>query len=282
MDKKDIYYISEDFKDIAVSGRFWPVDDYPLHYHDHYEMELVTDGQGSQFFNGVSTNLKKKDIFLLRPLDYHKIHSDGITIRHVKVIPSLLPKWIIKITHSLKNPVVINLSDEEFNKFQYLFDLLEEELKKEHEEFLDAKTSILELLFNYFLRLDNTNVLNENETVTKIIYFLQKGNHFTEKVTLDEIAEYVGYSKYYTSSIFHKQYGITIQDFIINKRIEYAKKLILETNYSMTDIILECGFSSISNFYSKFINRVGCSPLKFKKMNKKETKDNIVNEETSK
>lgn len=282
MNKKDVFYIKEDLKDINVSGRFWPQDDYPLHYHDHYEMELITDGHGSQLFNGANIELKKKDIYLLRPLDYHKIHSDGITIRHVKVIPSVLPKWIIKMVHSLKNPLVINLSDEEFQKFQYLFDLLEEELNKEHEEFLDAKTSILELLFNYFLRLDNTNVLSENQVVTKIIYFIQKGNHFTDKITLDEIAEYVGYSKYYTSSIFHKQYGITIQDFIINQRIEYAKKLILETNYSMTDIIVECGFSSISNFYSKFIDRVGCSPLKFKKINKKDNKGINDNEDIAK
>ena len=63
---------------------------------------------------------------------------------------------------------------------------------------------------------------------------------------------------------------------------EYAKKLILETNYSMTDIIVECGFTSISNFYSKFIDRVGCSPLKFKKINKKDNKGINDNEDIAK
>ena len=90
---------------------------------------------------------------------------------------------------------------------------------------------------------------------------------FTKKISLDEIANYVGYSKYYTSSIFHKKYGIAIQDLIINLRIEYAKKLILETNYSITEISMESGFSSMSNFYSIFQKMVGCTPLKFKKRN---------------
>ena len=65
--------------------------------------------------------------------------------------------------------------------------------------------------------------------------------------------------------MFHKQYGMTIQEFIITLRIEYAKKQIIETNSSMTEIIMECGFTSTSNFYSKFVKYVGCSPLQFKK-----------------
>ena len=103
--------------------------------------------------------------------------------------------------------------------------------------------------------------------ISKILCFLQKNNHFVDKITLDEITDNIGYSKYYTSYIFHKIYGITIQEFIINQRIEYAKKMMLETNYSISEIISECGFSSSSNFYAKLYQKVGCPPLKFKKQN---------------
>ena len=107
-----------------------------------------------------------------------------------------------------------------------------------------------------------------------LIYYLQKNNRFTQKVTLDEISKYVGYSKFYTSSMFHKQYGMTIQEFIINQRIEYAKKLIIETDLSITEIVIESGFTSTSNFYSKFIKCVGCSPLQFRKDNKPQANNN--------
>ena len=124
----------------------------------------------------------------------------------------------------------------------------------------------MEIIFTLFIRLDKDNTSLYDDSVTaKVIYFLQKNNRFTQKVSLDEIAEYVSYSKYYTSSMFHKQYGMTIQDFIINQRIEYAKRLIIETDLSITEIVLESGFASTSNFYSKFIKYTGCSPLKFKK-----------------
>ena len=255
-------------EDIKIESGDWPAKDYPMHYHDHFEMELVVKGHGYQYFNGQTMELKEGDLFLLRPLDYHKIHSDEISFKHIKVKPSILPKWLLKRLHAIKNPIVNHLSQEDYKKFNYLFTLIEEEINTEHDEFLDNRINLVVTLFNYYLRLveQKTNA-KVDDVISKILYFLQKNNHFVDKVTLDEIAENVGYSKYYTSYVFHKIYGITIQDFIINQRIEYAKKMMLETNYSINEIIYECGFPSSSNFYAKFYQKVGCSPLKFKKQN---------------
>ena len=255
-------------EDIEVESGYWPTGDYPLHYHDYLEMELVVSGHGHQFFNGQTMELNKGDIYMLRPLDYHKIHSDEISIKHIKVKSTILPKWILKRIRSFKNPTVNHLSEANYKKFNYLFDLLREEIDNEHDDFLDNRINLVVSLFNYFLRLDEQKVnAKADDIISKILYFLQKNDHFVDKITLDEIADNIGYSKYYTSYIFHKIYGITIQEFIINQRIEYAKKMMLETNYSINEIISECGFSSSSNFYAKFYQKVGCSPLKFKKQN---------------
>ena len=266
--KKNFPIIPDLEEDFKIEIRDWEPGAYPLHYHDHFELEMVTDGSGYQLFNGETTPLNKKDLYFLRPLDYHKIHSNQITIAHIKIKISELPKWIVKRLHSIKNPIVFHLTDEQFELFKYLFKLISEETQVNGEKFLDAKPNLIELLFIYFIRLDESMAIFSDSIVNKVIYYLQKNNRFTQKVSLDEIAQNVGYSKYYISTTFHKEYGSTIQDFIINLRIEYAKKLILETNYSMTEVIMECGFSSTSNFYSKFISNVGCSPLKFKRMNK--------------
>lgn len=280
-EKKVLIPISEDIK---VESRYWPTGDYPLHYHDYIEMELVVSGNGYQYFNGQTMDLNKGDLFLLRPLDYHKIHSDEISIKHINVKSTLLPKWIIKRLHSLKNPVVNHLSEEDYKKFNYLFDLIGEEIGNQHDEFLDNRINLVVSLFNYYLRLD-TQKMNEkaDDVISKILYFLQKNNHFVDKISLDEIADNIGYSKYYTSYVFHKRYGVTIQDFIISQRIEYAKKMMLETNYSINEIISECGFPSSSNFYAKFQQKVGCSPLKFKKQNQASLQKgaNIQNEAIS-
>lgn len=252
--------------DVKVDFREWEAGDYPLHYHDHYEMEIVTSGRGSQILNGENFKLEKRDIFLLRPLDFHKIHSDGIGFACININPSIVPKWVISKLHTMKKSTVCHLSEEDYSTFIDLINVLQREINGKNDDTFLIKTTTVSLLFSLFLKQAKGSILND-DAVSKIIYYLQKDYRFIKKVSLDEIANYVGYSKYYTSSIFHKKYGITIQDFIINLKIEYAKKLLLETNYSVTEIIMESGFSSMSNFYSIFIKTVGCTPLKFKKKN---------------
>ena len=257
-----VFDISED---IRCSRSFWEKGEYPLHYHDFFELELVVDGKGSQIFNDEYFPLQKQDLYLLRPTDSHKISSENISIRNINFNLNILPKWIFQKLHSFKNPVVFHLSDEEFKKFNQLFDLLEDENKFVNSE-INIKLNVIEIIFANFVRLaDNNPSLYGDNITSKVAYYIRKKNRFTQKITLSELADYAGYSKYYISSVFHKQYGMTIQDFIILQRIEYAKKLILETDLSIFEIIIECGFVSSSNFYSKFEKYVGCSPLQFRK-----------------
>ena len=263
-------------EDIKFDSADWPAGTYPLHYHDHFEFELVTNGNGRQLFNGEEFELSKNDIFLLRPIDYHQITSEGISFCHIKVKPSILPGWITQKLISFKNPVVFHLSNKQYEKFYFLFKMIKDEIDEcEDNKSLDIRIALVEAIFTLFIRLDKDNAsLYDDSVCAKVIYYLQKNNRFTQKVTLDEISKYVGYSKFYTSSMFHKQYGMTIQEFIINQRIEYAKKLIIETDLSITEIVIESGFTSTSNFYSKFIQCVGCSPLQFRKDNKPQANNN--------
>ena len=267
MKQEDAKYIIPLKDDAKVDFREWAVGDYPLHYHDHYEMELVINGSGSQNLNGETFKLEKGDIFLLRPLDFHKIHSDGIEFICLNINPSIVPKWIISKLNSMKQAIVCHLSQEDYDKFICLINILNKEIHDNNNDLYLIKTTTVSLIFSLFLKQNKEKILDD-DIVLRIIYYLQKDYRFTKKVSLDEIANYVGYSKYYTSSTFHKKYGMTIQDFIINLKIEYSKKLLLETNYSITEISMESGFSSLSNFYSIFNKIVGCAPLVFKKRNK--------------
>lgn len=245
---------------------------YGAHYHDHFELEIVVEGSGSQIFNNQEFSLNVGDIYVLRPLDVHQIQSNDITIRNVKIKENAMQQWILKRLYTLKNPAVYHLDEEQFKLFINLFNLVSNELKEKASHALETTSLLCELIYTYFFRLDKQENNNADMSfVNRVIYFLQHDNRFTQRVTLQEIADYVGYSKFYTSTIFHKIYGVTIQQFIINLRIEYAKKLINKTDYSITEIALECGFSSSSNFYSQFTKLVGASPLQYKKqMNNKE------------
>ena len=242
---------------------------YPTHYHDHFELEIVLSGDGQQVFNGQAFPLNKGDVYVCRPLDAHQIDSNGITIRNVKIKESAMQQWILKRLYAYKNPIVYHLNEEQFNFFLYFFDLVQSELKEKAPNVLETTSLLCELIYTYFFRLGEEDENGESDNaISKVMFFLQHDNRFIQKVTLQEIADYVGYSKFYTSTMFHKIYGITIQQYIVNLRIEYAKKLINKTDLSITEIALECGFSSSSNFYSQFTKLIGVSPLQYKKQMK--------------
>lgn len=253
-------------KTIAIGEQNVPPGDYSLHYHDHFEMEMVINGHGKQNLNGVECELNKNDIYLMRPLDYHKIHSDGIELITVNFKPDILNKWILTKIHTIKKQRVYHLEDEDYDRILYLIGLLKTEIRKENDIY-NLSSNIIEMILIIFLRNLRKEYSEEDEFASKVIYYLQKNNNFTKKVTLEEIANYVGYSKYYTSTTFHKNFGITIQDFIINLRVEYAKKLLLETNFTVSEIGKQSGFFSVGNFYNNFTKLTGCTPLKFKKKN---------------
>lgn len=237
----------------------------PLHYHDHFELELVIGGEGKQIFNGQEFPLKKGSFFLCRPIDNHQITGNDIKLRHIKAKDSFLPKWVLNKAYALNNPIVIELNEAEFTSLNELMILAEREQQENEEYASEIIKEICSIAYTIFFRKALIGEGKKQELINRICYFVQHNNRFKEKITLEEIAEYVGYSKSYTSTMFRKCCNRTIQDYIINVRIEYAKGLLLKTDYPITRIIEECGFSSSSSFYMKFVELVGTPPLQYKK-----------------
>lgn len=243
----------------------WPKGQYPLHYHDHYELELVLNGSGSEVFDGQEFLLSRGSLALLRPLDSHAYRSEGISIQHIKVKEEVLPAWIRERIHALPNPIVLSLKEEDISLFSSLMDLAEKELKGKQPHYLENAYLLSELLFTYYFRNLGEGEEQGENLASEVMHYLQEGKRYATKVSLDEIASALGYSKFYVSSSFHRLTGMTIQDYIASLRIERAKKMLYEGDESMEEVASSCGFSSSSSFFTQFKKRVGNSPLQFRK-----------------
>jgi AraC-like DNA-binding protein len=89
--------------------------------------------------------------------------------------------------------------------------------------------------------------------------------HFKENITLDSIAQKVGYSRCYFSSIFKKCMGMPIWDYICIKRIEESLTQIKTTEKNIADIALDCGFNNAVNFNKLFKKYTNVTPNFFRK-----------------
>lgn len=81
-----------------------------------------------------------------------------------------------------------------------------------------------------------------------------------EKITLEDLAEALGYSTYYLSSQFKKQTGQSIGDYMTDLRIEKAKEMLTYSNISLTDLSAKLHFSTPSYFSSVFKKHTGLTP----------------------
>lgn len=84
-------------------------------------------------------------------------------------------------------------------------------------------------------------------------------------VTLSSISDHFSYSPNYISKIFSKKTGITIKSYLVNERIEAAKRLLTDTDASIGDIAEQVGYTSIPHFSTAFSAKTGVTPSEYRK-----------------
>ena len=92
--------------------------------------------------------------------------------------------------------------------------------------------------------------------------------NYKNKINLQEIADFMGYSKNYICAYFKKHSGFSIVEYINGQRIKKSQDLLKNSAMSVTEISSECGFESITHFGRTFKLIVGCSPLQYRKITK--------------
>ncbi|MFS0724107.1 helix-turn-helix domain-containing protein [Paenibacillus sp. 1P07SE] len=88
--------------------------------------------------------------------------------------------------------------------------------------------------------------------------------HLYEPIELSQLADHVSYSKYHFARIFKERTGLSPLYYISALRLQKAKDLLLTTNLTIRDIGLEIGQQSVGTFSTRFIERVGMSPARFR------------------
>ena len=91
--------------------------------------------------------------------------------------------------------------------------------------------------------------------------------HYKEPLTLDLLAAEANVNKYYLSHIYKQTYGISPINYMIDCRIREGKRLLADTDLSLSQIAGILGFSSPSYFSQSFRKAEGISPAEYRKAN---------------
>ncbi len=141
-----------------------------------------------------------------------------------------------------------------------------------------AVLSFLELLYDLSLADDSRTLSSssfahvktssESRRVNKVQQYI--ANHFREEVRLEQVAELAGMTPVAFSRFFHQRTGRTLSDYIIEIRLGFASRMLIDTTMTAAEICYDSGFNTLSNFNRLFRKHKGCSPTEFREnFNKK-------------
>ncbi len=103
----------------------------------------------------------------------------------------------------------------------------------------------------------------DDDLTFQILSYIEQ--HFSEKISLLEMADSLSYEYHYLSRVFHATLGTSFSTLVNQYRCEKAHLLLTETKKPISDIALECGFQSIRSFNRIFFEYSGKTPSSIRK-----------------
>ncbi len=106
--------------------------------------------------------------------------------------------------------------------------------------------------------------LEHQERFTELCNYINA--HCTENLSVDELAAEAGFSKYHFSRLFKEMTGTTCHNYLITRRIIFAKSLLIDFSIPITEVAMRSGFNSLATFNRLFKSEIGCTPTEFRKL----------------
>ncbi|WP_018753436.1 AraC family transcriptional regulator [Paenibacillus sanguinis] len=268
LDKRYPLYIAET---VGVNTHY-----QKLHWHDVLEINYISSGCGYYIINGKSFEFKEGDILLINSNDLHCAYEMRDLVILVIEFDMAWFAGSLRYDPEILAPFkemgihFTNLLDRNSPYIGELRTLLLTMLK-EHEQEQRSYISMVHALLLQFLSCVNryfrADVANQSrseigsmqlEKVRQIIYAMEE--RLAHPWTLEELAASAYLSPSRFSDIFRRAVGRPPLEYLIQLRLEHALRLLETTSHKISDIAMECGFRSLSNFNHLFRKHFGMSP----------------------
>ena len=237
------------------------------HLHNEYEFYYMLDGERYLFYDNKTYFLNSGSAFLIKGNEVHRVFSPTKQA-HTRMIIYVEPPFF---ENEYKNLYSFSLCHFDAKKRAEIEALIDEIAKaisiKDEDTDLHVRSLVLQLLI--FVKRNKSQVgkTMPHRRVFDIIEYIHE--HFTEKITLNDIEQRFGLSVCYFTRLFKEATGYTIVQYINNLRSRTAMTLLTTTDKSISDIAFDVGFDSISYFIKVFKESCNQTPLVYRKEYKK-------------
>lgn len=269
---KDVLYIADRHKKEFT---------YPIHNHSVYELNFVENAKGVRRIVGDSQEvIGDYDLCLITSPDLEHVweqnecHSDDIREITVQFDFSMSDETlfgrnpyasITRMMQEAKKGLAFPL--QAIMKVYGMLDTL-----SSVKDGFYAVQQFLTILYE-LSRCENARTLasssyakvtveDDSRRILKVKNFISK--NYMDELRLPELASLAGMSSSAFSRFFKLHTGRNISEYIIDLRLGYAARMLVDTAKSISEIGFDCGFNNLSNFNRIFKKKKGCSPSEFR------------------
>jgi AraC-like DNA-binding protein len=122
-----------------------------------------------------------------------------------------------------------------------------------------SKTPMRTLASSSYAKVE---VESDSRRVLKVKNYISK--NYMDEIRLNTLADIAGMSPSAFSRFFKLRTGRNLSEYIIEMRLGYASRMLVDTSRSISEICFDCGFNNLSNFNRIFKKRKGCAPSEFR------------------
>ena len=231
------------------------------HVHKEIELIYVSSGTTTAVSDFNSHKLQTGDVFVSFPNQIHYYKNTEPGTYYILVF-SL--DMIIGNSHQFHHVIPLN-NVLQPKKEGHFFTALQNIVHEQDATSLTYKAGWLNLLIDELLS-QMTLVpcsSNTNSSICNILNYCSE--HFREDISLDTIGNHLHLSKYYISYLFNKRLHLSFNEYINSLRIDYARKLLKHSEFSIAYISEESGFGSLRTFNRVFSDIMYMTPSEYRK-----------------
>ncbi|NLI72754.1 MAG: substrate-binding domain-containing protein [Bacteroidales bacterium] len=230
----------------------------------YFESEYLTNSHWSHDHIELSKWLKElpKPVALFACDDYFALQVSEIC----KIINILIPEqisllgvdndeFICNLSYPPISSIVTNDEEIGYNTGEILHRLI---LNNENYSFIISKKPL-----RIEERRSTEKYNTSDEYVTKIIEFIEK--HITTKISIEQLTELVPLSRRSLENRFKKEMGITIYQFILDRKVDYISKELVTTNKNLLEIAIDVGYNDARQIFRVFKKNTGYTPSNYRK-----------------
>jgi len=245
-----------------------------LHHHDFYEVYFFLSGNVQYNIESRSYLLTPGDVLLISPMELHQPMFGSEQREYERIVLWIdkqflegfsLPGQHFTACFDAGSPNHSNLLRPEGVQRQFLMFLLEQLLLESSSKEPYQEIMALSYLAQVMVALNRLALQQRREdpvtapdsTVYNVLGYIN--DHYSENLTLDDLANKFFISKYHLSREFQRLVGTSVHRYIIQKRLVMAKQM-LSTGRPSSEVYQSCGFGDYSNFYRAFKAEYQISP----------------------